>query len=65
MYEIRTMGDPVLRERCHEVTQFDAKLRALAEAMLEVMDEAEGIGLAASQVGVLKRLFVWRHPETG
>jgi len=65
VYEIRTMGDPVLRERCHEVTQFDAKLRALAEAMLEVMDEAEGIGLAASQVGVLKRLFVWRHPETG
>jgi peptide deformylase len=33
--------------------------------MLEVMDEAEGVGLAASQVGVLKRLFVWRHPESG
>lgn len=65
MYEIRTLGDPVLRERCHEVTQFDRKLRRLAEAMLTVMDEAEGIGLAASQVGVLKRLFVWRHPETG
>ena len=65
MYEIRTLGDPVLRERCREVTQFDRKLRRLAESMLEVMDEAEGVGLAASQVGVLKRLFVWRHPESG
>lgn len=65
MYEIRTLGDPVLREQCHDVTQFDGKLRRLAEAMLDVMDEAEGIGLAASQVGVLKRLFVWRHPDTG
>ncbi len=65
MYEIRTLGDPVLREQCHDVTQFDGRLRRLAEAMLDVMDEAEGIGLAASQVGVLKRLFVWRHPDTG
>ncbi len=52
MYEIRTLGDPVLRERCHEVTQFDRKLRRLAEAMLTVMDEAEGIG---SSCGGIRR----------
>ena len=64
MYEIRTLGDPVLRERCREVTQFDRKLRRLTESMIEVMDAAEGVGLAASQIGILKRLFVWRHPTS-
>lgn len=63
MYEIRTVGDPVLRESCREVTSFDEVLGKLAEEMLEIMDEAEGIGLAASQIGVLKRLVVCRDPE--
>ena len=64
MYEIRTLGDPVLRETCHDVTSFDAGLQRLAKEMLEIMDEAEGIGLAASQIGVLKRLIVCRDPDT-
>ncbi len=64
MYEIRTVGDPVLRETCRDVTSFDAGLRRLAKDMLEIMDEAEGIGLAASQIGVIKRLIVCRDPDT-
>jgi len=64
IFEIRTLGDPVLREQCREVTTFDAQLRRLADTMLQVMDRAGGVGLAASQVGVLKRLVVCRHPKT-
>ena len=57
--EIRIFGDPVLRQRAHEVTDFDGRLATLAEDMLETMRGAEGVGLAANQVGVLKRLFTW------
>lgn len=59
---IRIFGDPVLRQRAHEVTDFDDRLRRLADDMLETMRAAHGAGLAANQVGVLKRLFTW---ETG
>lgn len=64
IFDIRTLGDPVLRERCREVEVFDTSLLRLRDAMVESMDRARGIGLAASQVGVLKRFFVWRDPET-
>ncbi len=57
--EIRIFGDPVLRQRAHEVTDFDGRLATLAEDMLETMRGADGVGLAANQVGVLKRLFTW------
>ncbi len=50
--------DPRLRKICQPVTTFDADLRALAERMFVLMREHRGVGLAASQVGVLKRLFV-------
>lgn len=56
---IRLFGDPVLRERADEVTEFDERLRVLADDMLETMRAAHGAGLAATQVGVLKRLFTW------
>ncbi len=56
---IRIFGDPVLRERAVEVTEFDERLAKLAEDMLETMRAAAGVGLAANQVGVLKRLFTW------
>ena len=56
---IRIFGDPVLRERAAEVTEFDERLAKLAEDMLETMRAAAGVGLAANQVGVLKRLFTW------
>lgn len=51
--------DPVLKKVCTPVTAFGPELRAFAERMLELMRAAEGIGLAAPQVGVPIRLFVW------
>ena len=58
-YSIRVVGDPVLRERAAEVTDIDGRLAKLAEDMLQTMYEAPGLGLAAPQVGVRKRLFVY------
>jgi peptide deformylase len=59
VYPIRVFGDPVLRLSCAEVTDFDDTLRKLAEDMLETMYDAPGVGLAANQVGVQKRMFVY------
>jgi peptide deformylase len=56
-------GDPVLRTRTVEVTAFDDELRALATSMGELMDAADGAGLAAPQVGSVQRLFVFRLPS--
>lgn len=56
---IRIFGDPVLRERAAEVVDFDQHLRQLADDMMETMRAAAGAGLAANQVGVLKRMFTW------
>lgn len=56
--EILTFGNPVLREKSTEVTQFDDKLGVLLDDMYETMKEADGIGLAAPQIGVLKRVVV-------
>jgi peptide deformylase len=58
-YEIRVIGDPVLRQRAAEVTDIDGKVAQLAEDMLTTMYEAPGVGLAAPQVGVQKRVFVY------
>ncbi len=60
---IRTLGDPVLREKAKTVTSFDEKLERLAAQMVEVMEREEGVGLAATQVGVVSRLIVWRDPD--
>ncbi len=56
--DILQFGDPVLRERCDEVTEFDKELGILLDDMYETMCSAEGIGLAAPQIGVLKRVVV-------
>ncbi len=56
--EILQFGDPVLRECCTEVTEFDKELGSLLDDMYETMCHAEGIGLAAPQIGVLKRVVV-------
>lgn len=56
---IRIVGDPVLRERAEEVTDIDGSTVALAERMFETMYAAPGLGLAAPQVGVGKRFFVY------
>lgn len=58
-YSIRMVGDPVLRQRAHEVTTIDGRLAKLADDMIVTMYEAPGVGLAAPQVGVEKRLFVY------
>ena len=58
-YEIRVIGDPVLRQRAAEVTDIDGRVARLAEDMLTTMYEAPGLGLAAPQVGVQKRVFVY------
>lgn len=64
---IRIYGDPVLGSRAEEVSTFDRGLRILANDMLETMDEAGGVGLAANQVGILKRIFVYdcSHTQSG
>ncbi|BBL78926.1 peptide deformylase 1 [Rubrobacter xylanophilus] len=56
--EMRTFGDPVLKSRAAPVEGFDGSLALLAEQMFETMHEHEGVGLAANQVGRLKRIFV-------
>jgi peptide deformylase len=56
---IRQYGDPVLRMKAREVEAFDDDLRNLVERMTALMHEAQGVGLAATQVGVLRRLFVF------
>jgi peptide deformylase len=53
-------GDPVLTQRSAEVTDIDAGMVRLVEDMVETMHEAHGMGLAAPQVGVQKRLFVYQ-----
>ena len=56
---IRQYGDTVLRMKAREVEVFDDDLERLVERMTELMHEANGVGLAATQVGVLRRLFVF------
>ena len=56
---IRIIGDPVLRKRAEEVTDIDASTVALAQDMFEAMYAAPGLGLAAPQVGVGQRFFVY------
>ena len=64
--QIRQYGDPVLRLRANEVAEFDDDLRRLVERMTALMHDAQGVGLAATQVGVLRRLFVFEPvPEHG
>ena len=55
---IRTLGDPVLRKVSKEVTEITPKITKLIDDMLDTMYEEEGVGLAAPQVGVLKRIVV-------
>lgn len=56
---VRMFGDPVLRTPAEEVTAFDESLATLIDDMLDTMDEYEGVGLAANQVGVTRRVFVY------
>ncbi len=55
---IREMGDPILEKTCKEVKELTPRIEELIEDMFETMHEADGVGLAAPQVGILKRIFV-------
>ena len=61
--QIRQYPDAVLRMRAREVEEFDEDLARLAEKMAHLMHDARGVGLAATQVGVLQRLFVFQRAD--
>ena len=58
-YTIRLFGDPVLRQKAAEVTDIDGTLVKLAADMIAPLREVSGLGLAAPQVGVSKRMFIY------
>ena len=58
--QVRTLGDPVLRESARPVETFDTELAALSRRMIAVMRDAPGIGLAATQLGIVKRVIVYQ-----
>lgn len=57
--DVRIFGDPVLTSRADEVVDFDESLATLIDDMFDTMEDAGGVGLAANQVGVLRRVFVF------
>jgi len=61
--QVRQYGDPVLRMRANEIDVFDDELEQLSERMIALMHDADGIGLAATQVGILRRMFVFHNGE--
>jgi peptide deformylase len=61
--QIRQYGDPVLRMRASDVQSFDGDLQRLIERMKALMQDANGVGLAATQVGVLQRVLVMQPTE--
>jgi len=62
-YRIRIFGDPVLKQRAADVSNIDGQLVKLSEDMLTTLRGVAGLGLAAPQVGVQKRLFVYQMGE--
>jgi peptide deformylase len=63
--QIRQYGDPALRMQAQEVAEIDDDVRRLVQRMTGLMEDAQGVGLAATQVGVLRRLFVFVDGEEG
>ncbi|HZT92386.1 MAG TPA: peptide deformylase [Gaiellaceae bacterium] len=63
--QIRQYGDPALRLKAHEIADFDDDLHRLVDRMVALMHDAQGVGLAATQVGVLRRLFVFEPDDEG
>jgi peptide deformylase len=63
--QIRSFGDPVLRIKARPIERFDDALREEVERMGHLMDDALGVGLAATQVGVVHRLLVYRVQQQG
>ncbi len=65
LLELRLMGDPVLREEAAPIEAVDDEIRALARDMFDTMYEADGVGLAANQIGITRRLIVVDPREEG
>ena len=63
--QIRQYPDPVLRMRAREVEEFDGDLEGLAERLRHLLREANGLGLAATQIGVLRRVFAFLPDPEG
>ncbi len=63
--EIRVKGDPILNKVCKPVAAVTERTRELIDDMLDTMYEANGVGLAAPQIGILKRIFVIDVSEEG
>ena len=61
--EIRKKGDECLQKKCHEVTVFDRRLKLLLRDMKDTLLDANGVGLAAPQVGILRRIFLVNDGE--
>ena len=59
IFPIRVFGDPVLRQRAAEIKEIDGRIVRLSEEMIETMRDAPGVGLAAPQVGIERRIFVY------
>jgi peptide deformylase len=59
--QVRQYGDPVLRMKANEIEEFDDELERLSERMIALMHDADGIGLAATQVGIVRRMFVFSN----
>ncbi len=61
--QVLQIGHPTLRKRSIKVTRFDARLAELADDLVETMHAAQGVGLAAPQIGVLARVIVVEMPD--
>ena len=61
--EIRKKGDPCLEKGCHPVTEFNERLHLLLDDMRETLEESGGVGLAAPQVGILRRVCIVEDSE--
>jgi peptide deformylase len=62
-YPVRVFGDPVLKQKAKDVTDIDGQLARFVDTMVDTMYEAAGVGLAAPQVGVQKRMFTFDAGE--
>jgi peptide deformylase len=63
IFPIRLFGDPVLRQQAAEVAEVDDTIRKLIRDMRDTMRDAPGVGLAANQIGVLRRVIVWSFED--
>jgi len=56
-------GDEILRKKCREVIDIDDRIRTILDDMIETMRDKNGLGIAAPQVGIMRRMFVIEHEE--